>query len=117
MLDIGTGSGILAIEAARSAAAVTGIDINDRATRFASFNASLNGVSNSDFQTCDLMSHTAVDRYELGPIGTNCYVVRATRGAPEAVVIDQTNYDERSGYDPEFLGKGKLAIPLPAVRA
>src|SRR5437867_12858285 len=30
----------------------------------------------------------AVDRYELGPLGTNCYVVRAERGASEAVVID-----------------------------
>jgi hydroxyacylglutathione hydrolase len=30
----------------------------------------------------------AVERYELGPIGTNCYVVRTERGAPEAVVID-----------------------------
>jgi hydroxyacylglutathione hydrolase len=30
----------------------------------------------------------AVDRYELGPIGTNCYVVRAGRGASEAVVVD-----------------------------
>ncbi|HSB39344.1 MAG TPA: MBL fold metallo-hydrolase [Gaiellaceae bacterium] len=29
-----------------------------------------------------------VDRYELGPIETNCYVVRASRGASEAVVID-----------------------------
>ena len=29
-----------------------------------------------------------VDRYELGPIGTNCYVVRRDRGAEEAVVID-----------------------------
>jgi glyoxylase-like metal-dependent hydrolase (beta-lactamase superfamily II) len=29
-----------------------------------------------------------VDRYELGPIGTNTYVVRASRGAPEAVVVD-----------------------------
>jgi hydroxyacylglutathione hydrolase len=29
-----------------------------------------------------------VDRYELGPIGTNCYVVRADRGSAEAVVID-----------------------------
>jgi len=29
-----------------------------------------------------------VDRYELGPIGTNCYVVRADRAAGEAVVID-----------------------------
>jgi hydroxyacylglutathione hydrolase len=30
----------------------------------------------------------AVDRYELGPIRTNCYVVRAERGAAEAVVVD-----------------------------
>jgi hydroxyacylglutathione hydrolase len=30
----------------------------------------------------------AVDRYELGPIGTNCYVVRAERGAANAVVVD-----------------------------
>jgi glyoxylase-like metal-dependent hydrolase (beta-lactamase superfamily II) len=29
-----------------------------------------------------------VDRHELGPIGTNCYVVRASLDAPEAVVID-----------------------------
>lgn len=29
-----------------------------------------------------------VDRYELGPIGTNAYVVRARDGADEAVVID-----------------------------
>jgi glyoxylase-like metal-dependent hydrolase (beta-lactamase superfamily II) len=29
-----------------------------------------------------------VDRYEVGPVGTNCYIVRAERGAPEAVVID-----------------------------
>jgi glyoxylase-like metal-dependent hydrolase (beta-lactamase superfamily II) len=30
----------------------------------------------------------AVDRYELGPIGTNCFVVRATHNASEAVVVD-----------------------------
>jgi glyoxylase-like metal-dependent hydrolase (beta-lactamase superfamily II) len=30
----------------------------------------------------------AVDRYELGPVGTNCYVVRREEGAPEAVVVD-----------------------------
>jgi hydroxyacylglutathione hydrolase len=29
-----------------------------------------------------------VDRYELGPIGTNCYVVRSERGAVEAAVVD-----------------------------
>jgi hydroxyacylglutathione hydrolase len=30
----------------------------------------------------------AVNRYELGPIGTNCYVVRAGDAASEAVVVD-----------------------------
>jgi hydroxyacylglutathione hydrolase len=30
----------------------------------------------------------AVDRYELGPIGTNCYLVRTERGAAEAVLVD-----------------------------
>jgi glyoxylase-like metal-dependent hydrolase (beta-lactamase superfamily II) len=29
-----------------------------------------------------------VNRYELGPIGTNCYVVRADDAAPDAVVVD-----------------------------
>ena len=30
----------------------------------------------------------AVDRYELGPLQTNCYVVRSERGAAECAVID-----------------------------
>jgi hydroxyacylglutathione hydrolase len=30
----------------------------------------------------------AVDTYQLGPIGTNCYVVRTERGASGAVVVD-----------------------------
>jgi glyoxylase-like metal-dependent hydrolase (beta-lactamase superfamily II) len=30
----------------------------------------------------------AIDTYELGPMGTNCHVVRAERGAAEAVVVD-----------------------------
>jgi glyoxylase-like metal-dependent hydrolase (beta-lactamase superfamily II) len=30
----------------------------------------------------------AVNTYQLGPIGTNCYVVRAGPDAPEAVVVD-----------------------------
>jgi hydroxyacylglutathione hydrolase len=30
----------------------------------------------------------AVDRYELGPVGTNCYVVGSAQAASEAVVVD-----------------------------
>jgi glyoxylase-like metal-dependent hydrolase (beta-lactamase superfamily II) len=29
-----------------------------------------------------------VDRFELGPIATNCYLVRASRGTEESIVID-----------------------------
>jgi hydroxyacylglutathione hydrolase len=29
-----------------------------------------------------------VDRYELGPVGTNCYVVRADRATRQAAVVD-----------------------------
>jgi hydroxyacylglutathione hydrolase len=36
----------------------------------------------------DRLVTLVVDRYELGPIGTNGYVVRAGRGVTEAVVID-----------------------------
>ena len=33
----------------------------------------------------------------------------------EDVVIDQTNYDKRPGYNETFLGKGKLQVPLPVL--
>jgi hydroxyacylglutathione hydrolase len=36
-----------------------------------------------------------VDRFELGPIGTNCYLVRVTPSAPEAVVVDPGGDAER----------------------
>src|SRR6267378_7357463 len=37
----------------------------------------------------------AVERYELGPIGTNGYVVRREQGSPEAVVIDPGGYSDK----------------------
>src|SRR5574338_7580 len=30
----------------------------------------------------------AIDQLPLGPLETNCYLVRAERGSPEAVVVD-----------------------------
>lgn len=41
----------------------------------------------------------AVERLELGPIGTNCYLVRADAAATEAVVVDP------SGTAEEILGR------------
>lgn len=34
------------------------------------------------------MAALVVDTLQLGPLGTNCHLVRAERGAPEAVVVD-----------------------------
>jgi len=46
----------------------------------------------------------AVERYELGPIATNCYVVRASDEASEAVVIDPGGDAAELGRELERLG-------------
>jgi hydroxyacylglutathione hydrolase len=51
-----------------------------------------------------------VDRHELGPIGTNCYVVRASRGAPEAVVIDPSGDAAQLRLELAGLGTACTAI-------
>ena len=45
VLDVGTGSGVFAIAAAKLGAAVTAIDISERACKYASHNAQLNQIS------------------------------------------------------------------------
>ncbi len=51
-----------------------------------------------------------VDRFELGPIGTNCYVVRASRAAGEAVVIDPGGDAPQLQLELDRLGTGCAAI-------
>lgn len=46
----------------------------------------------------------AVERYELGPIATNCYVVRTSDEASEAVVIDPGGDAAELGRELERLG-------------
>ena len=46
----------------------------------------------------------AVERYELGPIATNCYVVRTSDEALEAVVIDPGGDAAELGRELERLG-------------
>jgi glyoxylase-like metal-dependent hydrolase (beta-lactamase superfamily II) len=52
----------------------------------------------------------AVNSYELGPIGTNCYIVRAEPGADEAVVIDPGAEAERLRTELTGMGAGCTAI-------
>lgn len=41
--------------------------------------------------------------------------IAVTAIATEAVTIDTSNYEERNGYDPLFLGKGSLSVPMPTL--
>jgi hydroxyacylglutathione hydrolase len=54
----------------------------------------------------------AVDTYQLGPIGTNCYVVRAGEAAREAVVVDPGGDAERLHAELERAGISCGAIIL-----
>lgn len=51
------------------------------------------------------------------PAGAAPSVVQADAFGIEKVVVDQKNYDERPGYDENFLGKGALKVPLPTLPA
>src|SRR5438105_3192151 len=51
-----------------------------------------------------------VDRHELGPIGTNCYVVRASRSAEEAVVVDPSGDAAQLRLELAALGASVSAI-------
>ncbi len=56
VLDIGTGTGVLAILATRFSSRVTATDVNERALSFARFNAALNGVEGVEFVAGDALA-------------------------------------------------------------
>ena len=64
-LDLCTGSGALALLAARHAEHVVGVDLNARALRLARVNAALNGVSTVDWRQGDLFEPVAGEQFDL----------------------------------------------------
>jgi glyoxylase-like metal-dependent hydrolase (beta-lactamase superfamily II) len=52
----------------------------------------------------------SVDRYELGPVGTNCYLVRAAPDAVEAVVIDPGG--DADTLERELAAKGAACVGI-----
>jgi release factor glutamine methyltransferase len=57
VLDIGTGSGIQALAAAKGAERVLGIDVNPKAVELATRNAKSNGITNAEFRLSDMFSN------------------------------------------------------------
>lgn len=64
-LDVGTGSGVQALWAARHCERVVAVDINPRALNLAAFNARLNGVANIEFRQGSLFEPVAGERFDL----------------------------------------------------
>jgi methylase of polypeptide subunit release factors len=64
-LDVGTGSGIQAILAARHSERVVATDVNPRALNFAAFNARLNGVESIEFRCGSFFEPVEGSRFGL----------------------------------------------------
>jgi SAM-dependent methyltransferase len=64
-LDLGTGSGALALLAARHAQRVVGVDLNPRALRLARVNATLNGIAGIEWLHGDLFEPVGDEQFDL----------------------------------------------------
>jgi methylase of polypeptide subunit release factors len=64
-LDLGTGSGILSLVAAKFSDTVVATDLNQRAVSYAAFNAKLNGVENIEVLAGDCFAPVANRRFDL----------------------------------------------------
>jgi methylase of polypeptide subunit release factors len=64
-LDVGTGSGVQALLAARQASHVIATDINPRALAFTEVNAALNGFTNVEVRLGSLFEAVAGERFDL----------------------------------------------------
>jgi protein-L-isoaspartate O-methyltransferase len=64
-LDIGTGSGIQALWAARHSERVVAVDVNPRALNLAELNARLNGIANIEFRSGSLFDPVDDERFDL----------------------------------------------------
>lgn len=65
VLDVGTGSGVQALLAARHASHVVATDINPRALAFTELNAALNGFENVEVRLGSLFEAVAGERFDL----------------------------------------------------
>jgi SAM-dependent methyltransferase len=65
VLDVGTGSGVQALLAARNASHVVATDINPRALAFTELNAALNGFTNIEVRLGSLFDAVGGERFDL----------------------------------------------------
>jgi methylase of polypeptide subunit release factors len=110
MLDLGTGSGVLALRGAAQSDRVTGVDINPRALMFARFNAGLNGVGNAEFLEGSWFSPVAGRRFDL-IVGNTPYVLSPDQeftyrdsDIPATTLLERLCRDAAAHLEPGGLG-------------
>ncbi len=113
MLDVGTGSGILALLGAGHCEHVTALDVNPRALAYARFNACLNDISNVELLEGSWFEPVAGRRFDLIVINPP-YVVSPDRelayrdsGLPGTGLLEQLIRDAAAHLEP-----GGLALML-----
>jgi methylase of polypeptide subunit release factors len=113
MLDVGTGSGVLALLGARHCDEVTATDVNPRALMFARFNARLNGASNLEVLGGSWFEPVAGRTFDL-VVCNPPYVVSPDRefvyrdsGMPGASLLEQLTLQSA-----EHLAPGGISLML-----
>jgi SAM-dependent methyltransferase len=113
MLDVGTGSGILALLGAEHCERVTALDLNPRALEFARFNADLNEIMNVELVEGSWLEPVARRRFDLIVINPP-YVVSPDyelayrdSGLPGTALLERLIADAA-----EHLEEGGIAIML-----
>jgi methylase of polypeptide subunit release factors len=109
-LDLGTGSGIQAIWAARHCERVVAVDVNRRALNLAAFNARLNGITNIEFRKGNLFEPVAGERFDLVLCNAPYVVSPDTRYAFRDGGVTSDGFSERLVREaPEHLAEGGFA--------
>lgn len=110
VLDLGTGSGVLAVAAARSARSVVAVDINPAAVRCARINALLNGVEDRvEVREGDLFAPVAGERFDV--VLCNPPFLRGTPRTPFEGALYSTDFARRfSAALPVHLTEGGFAL-------
>jgi SAM-dependent methyltransferase len=114
-LDLGTGSGLLALLGAPLAERMVALDLNPRALRFAEFNAVLNGVENVDLREGDMLEPVEGGPFDL-VVSNPPYVISPGQGSGY-IFRDTAERGDRFcerliGRIPALLAEGGLAYTL-----
>jgi release factor glutamine methyltransferase len=110
VLDLGTGTGVLALAAATRGAAVVAVDLDPRAVRCARINALLNGLeARVEVREGDLFAPVAGERFDLVLSNPPYYAGRPA--SPDELALYGGDFADRFATGlPSHLGAGGRAL-------